>query len=101
MRHFNKTIAIALGAAAVALAGLVAIKVGGSIVGGLFERGSSFMRPMYIKLSGGSLPGLGSASFAGSAADPTGLGLRKDDLVDKRGRTLQGAALDARLKKLT
>lgn len=57
--------------------------------------------PIHIRLTGASLLGLGSTAFAGSAADPTGLGLRKADLVDKNGKTLQGAALDARLKKLS
>lgn len=101
MRNFNTTIAIVLGGAAAALTGLVAIKIGRGIVGGLFELGSTMLNPVHIRLSGGSLPGLGSAAFAGSAADPTGLGLRKADLVDKNGRPLQGAALDARLRKLS
>ncbi len=101
MRNFNTTIAIVLGAAAAALTGLVVLKIGRGIVGGLFELGSSAFRPIYIQTSGMSLPGLGSAFAAGSAADPTGLGLRKADLVDKNGKTLQGAALDSRLRKLS
>lgn len=103
MRNFNGLITIALGAAAAALTAFAALKIGGSILGGIFERGSSAFRPMYIEPSG--IPALGgvggSTSFAGSAADPTGLGLRKADLVDKNGRPLQGAALDARLRKLS
>lgn len=106
MRNFNEVITVALGAAAAALAGLAALKIGGTLLGGLFERGSSAFRPIYIEPSG--IPGLGaigggrgSASLAGSAADPTGLGLRKADLVDKNGKPLSGAALDARLRKLS
>ena len=101
MRNFNMSMVVALGAAAAALTGLVVVKIGRGIVGGLFELGSSVGNPIYIRLSGASLGSIGSAAFAGSAADPTGLGLRKSDLVDKNGRPLQGAALDARLKKLS
>lgn len=103
MRNNNwvKVLTGALALAGAALTALAVVKIGGSALGWIFERGSSFMRPMYIKLSGGSLPSLGSAAFAGSAADPTGLGLRKADLVDKNGKPLGGAALDARLRKLS
>lgn len=101
MRKFNTTIAIALGAAAAALTGLVVVKIGRGLVGGLFELGSTMMNPIHIRLAGASVPGLGSAFSAGSASDPTGLGLRKADLVDKNGKPLGGAALDARLKKLS
>jgi len=104
MRNFTKIVTTVLGVAAAALTGLVAIKIGkgivGGLFGGLFDRGASSMNPNHIVLSG--MPGLGggSAAFAGSAADPTGLGLRKADLVDKHGKTLGGAALDARLRKI-
>lgn len=106
MRNFNGMLIKALGAAAVALTGLAVLKIGGSLVGGLFggllDRGASSMRPNHIVLSGmPDLSGSGSAFKAGSAADPTGLGLRKADLVDKHGKVLTGAALDARLRKLS
>jgi hypothetical protein len=105
MRNLNGPLTIALGAAAAALTALAVVKIGkglvGGLFGGLFERGASSARPKYIVASG--VPGLGGASagFAGSAADPTGLGLRKADLVDKNGNPLGGAALDARLKKIS
>lgn len=99
MRNFNSMLTIALGAAAVALTGFTVIKLGQGLLGGLFERGGSFANPNHIVISG--MPGLGGgSSSAGSAADPTGLGLRKADLVDKNGKPLGGAALDARLKKI-
>jgi hypothetical protein len=103
MRNNNwvKVLTGALALAGAALTALAVVKIGRGLVGGLFELGSTMFNPVYIRPSGGSLTGLGSAAFAGSAADPTGLGLRKADLVDKNGRTLQGAALDARLKKLS
>jgi muramidase (phage lysozyme) len=102
MRNFSTLATGIVVAAATALTGLAVIKVGGSLLGGLFDRGSSFMRPNHIVVSG--MPGLGgtggSAAFTGSAADPTGLGLRKADLVDKNGRPLGGAALDSRLRRI-
>jgi muramidase (phage lysozyme) len=110
MRIFGSNITTALGIAAAALTGLAVVKLGGGLVsglfGGLFERGASFTKPNHIVLAdlpGGlsSGAGKGTAAFAGSAADPTGLGLRKADLVDKNGKPLGGAALDARLKKLS
>lgn len=100
-RNFNLAMVAVVGAAAVALTGLVVLKIGRGLVGGLFELGSTMFNPVYIRPAGGSALGLGSAAFAGSAADPTGLGLRKADLVDKNGRPLGGAALDARLRKLS
>jgi hypothetical protein len=102
MRNLNNWLTKALTAAAVALTGLAVVKIGGSLLGGLFDRGASSMRPNHIVVSGMSgLVGGGSAAFAGSAADPTGLGLRKADLVDKNGKPLGGAALDARLRKIS
>jgi hypothetical protein len=105
MRNLTGPLTIALGVAAAALTGLAVVKIGKSLVGGLFgglfERGGSSMKPNHIMVSGMPDLGGGSSAFAGSAADPTGLGLRKADLVDKHGNTLGGAALDARLKKIS
>jgi lysozyme len=104
LRNFSSLMIGIIGTAAAALTGLAVVKLGGGLVsglfGGLFERGASSMRPNHIVLSG--MPGVGGGSdaFAGSAADPTGLGLRKADLVDKNGKPLGGAALDARLRKI-
>jgi hypothetical protein len=95
MRNFSVFLIGALGAAAVAVTGLAVLKVGSGVIGGLFERGSSFFRPTYIR--SGGLFGLG----AGSVADPTGLGLRKADLTDKNGNILTGDALSNRLRKIS
>ena len=100
MRNFNSMLTIALGAAAVALAGFTVVKLGQGLLGGLFERGGSIAKPNYIIISGMPGVGGGSSGSAGSASDPTGLGLRKADLVDKNGKPLSGAALDARMKKM-
>lgn len=105
MKNFNMTLTVALGVAAAALTGLAVVKIGGNLIGGLLDRGSNFFRPNHIVISDlpGGLGGAGggAAMLAGRAGDPTGLGLRSADLLDKNGNVLRGAALDARLQRLS
>lgn len=80
----------AIGIAAVT-AGLLAIFAVSSLAGGLSGIKAAFS-------GGGDTPGGGLSGGGSSGKLPSGI--RKADLLDKRGRVLQGAALDARMEKL-
>lgn len=81
--------------------GIIAVTAGLLAIGGVLAiaGGISGLKAMF---SGGDSDGPGpDVDMPGSGRQKLPTGIRKADLLDKRGRVLQGAALDARMKKLS